>query len=78
MGEGILVITYKVHGGSCRVDHWNEVMTGRRGRKMDGVDEGKGGGIAAAVAAAGRECCCSLKLDVEFKVVWGAAYIVSV
>ena len=40
-GGDILVIMYKMHGGSCRVDHWNEVMTGRRDGKMDAVDEGK-------------------------------------
>ena len=41
-----------MHGGSCRVDPWNEVMTGRRDGKMDGVDEEKEGGSAAAAAAA--------------------------
>ena len=42
----------KMHGGSCRVDPWNKVMTGTRDGKTDGVDEGKEGGSAAAAAAA--------------------------
>ena len=46
-----------MHGGSRRVDPWNEVMTGRRDGKMDGVDEEKEGGSAAAAAAA---LCCFL------------------
>ena len=41
-----------MHGGSRRVDPWNEVMTGRRDGKMDRVDEGKKGGSADAAAAA--------------------------
>ena len=50
---------YKIHGGSCRVDPWNEVMTGRREGKMDGVDDGKEGGTAVAAAAA--LCIATLK-----------------
>ena len=40
-----------MHGGSRRVDPSNEVMTGGRYGKMDGVDEAKEGGSAAATAA---------------------------
>ena len=56
MGRGVFVF---MHGGSRRVNPSNEVMTGRRYGKMDGVDEGKEGGRAAA-AAATLVCCYSI------------------
>ena len=40
-----MVIMYKIHGGSCRVDPWNEVMTGRRDRKMTGWTKGRREGV---------------------------------
>ena len=48
-----MVIMYKMHGGgSQRGDPWNEVMTGRRDGKMDGVDDVKEGGSTAVAATA--------------------------
>ena len=48
---GVCVFVF-MRGDSRRVDPLNEVITGRRYGKMDGVDEGKERGSAAAAAAA--------------------------
>ena len=48
-----------MYGDSRRVNPSNEAMTGRRYGKMDGVDEEKEGGRAAAAVAA-LVCCYSI------------------